>query len=91
MGERNEVGDSPQYPFTFTLFDKPNESDVDMLILMALFALKPIEKKNPNYWDNYRSWFLRQIGFAVSRARYERGEPLNEVIIFFISSLITRL
>jgi hypothetical protein len=83
MDDRSEIGESPQYPFSFKLFDKPNESDVDMLILMALFPLKPIEKKNPNYWDNFRNWFLHQILYAVARSRYERGEPLKEIFRWF--------
>ncbi|KAI6182686.1 hypothetical protein M3Y97_00407400 [Aphelenchoides bicaudatus] len=83
MDERTEIGNNPRYPFSFPLFDRASESDVDLLILMALFALRPIEKTNPAYWDNCRGWFLRQIGFAVARARYERGQALSEIFRWF--------
>lgn len=54
MDERSEIGDNPRYPFAFPLFDRANESDVDLLILMSLFALRPLEKTNPAYWDSCR-------------------------------------
>ncbi|KAI6178303.1 UBC core domain-containing protein [Aphelenchoides besseyi] len=80
LDERLTIGETPAYPFAFTLFDKPSESDVDMLIIMALLALRPIEMKNPPpYWENYRSWFIRQIGYAVCRARFDSGEPLSDL------------
>jgi hypothetical protein len=54
MDERSQIGENPKYPFSFPLFDRANESDVDLLILMALFALRPIEKSTPTYWESCR-------------------------------------
>ena len=77
---RTSIYDASPYPFTFMLYDAPDADEVDSLILLALTAQRPIETKQMcAYSEEYRNWFVWQLGYATIRALYDRGEPLCDI------------
>uniref|UniRef100_A0A1I7RY28 Baculoviral IAP repeat-containing protein 6 n=1 Tax=Bursaphelenchus xylophilus TaxID=6326 RepID=A0A1I7RY28_BURXY len=80
---RTTIGLNPNFPFAFNLLDNPNVEEVDLLIFMAMIALKPLDLKSTPIWNNYRTWFLRVVAYNVARAHYDRGEPLSDIFRWF--------